>query len=531
MAMRITNSMITMHSKTNINGTKNLTDKYNGQMTSQKKIDKPSDDPVVAIRSLRLRDSLHEVEQYTDKNIPDAESWLKVTETSLNNMGNVFKDIYTLCVNGSTGTLTTDDRNIILSNLSAYVDQIYSEGNTEYAGRTIFTGYKTNKTLTFQEATEDAYYRITDRVSVTAIDKKCYQTNILNVPNSATDLVANVPDVTDEIDNVYNYRMRLAYDNLDKVTDTGADLVPKIVLRYIDPNTGEETVLNNDNSSGLDIAQQNIAVMSYAEFISHDAEINGMPGAPSAVFLYDTGEIVLNTDIVEVGIKHYAEIYGENNIVAEVEYYKKGFDKGEVRPEMYFDCKDLNTGIEFEREVQDINYTVAGNQELNVNTQAGQDGILSTAIGRDIKELMDAVTASQKANEKKTRIEAMIKDPMYAGDDYQKAFATWLEAINKEVDYTTENLRSVFSKGITKFQDYKQTTELAKTDVGSRSSRLELTKTRMTAQKASLQELIHSNEDRELSDILIDYETANLAYQSSLKAASEINQMTLLTYL
>ena len=75
MAMRITNSMITMHSKTNINGTKNLTDKYNGQMTSQKKIDKPSDDPVVAIRSLRLRDSLHEVEQYTDKNIPDAESW------------------------------------------------------------------------------------------------------------------------------------------------------------------------------------------------------------------------------------------------------------------------------------------------------------------------------------------------------------------------------------------------------------------------------------------------------------------------
>ncbi|MBQ1872090.1 MAG: flagellar hook-associated protein 3, partial [Lachnospiraceae bacterium] len=79
--------------------------------------------------------------------------------------------------------------------------------------------------------------------------------------------------------------------------------------------------------------------------------------------------------------------------------------------------------------------------------------------------------------------------------------------------------------------EYKQTVDLAITDTGSRSSRLELTKTRMTAQKSSLQELIHSNEDRELSDILIDYETANLAYQSSLKAASEINQMTLLTYL
>ena len=425
MAMRITNSMITMHSKTNINGTKNLTDKYNGQMTSQKKIDKPSDDPVVAIRSLRLRDSLHEVEQYTDKNIPDAESWLKVTETSLNNMSNVYKDIYTLCVNGSTGTLTTDDRNIILSNLSAYVDQLYSEGNTEYAGRTIFTGYKTNKTLTFQEATDDAYYRITDRVSINSIDKKCFQKNILTVPNSAAEMVANVPDVDDEIDNVYNYRMRLAYGNLDKTDDTGADIVPKLVLKYIDPNTGEESVLNTDNSYGLDMAQQNIPVMSYAEFITRGGELSNVPGNPSGVFLYDTGEIILDKDVVETGINRYAELYGANNIVAEVEYYKKGFDKGEVRPEMYFDCKDLNTGIEFEREVQDINYTVAGNQDLNVNTQAGQDGILSTAIGRDIKELMDAVTASQKANEKKTRIEAMIKDPTYAADEYQEAFASF----------------------------------------------------------------------------------------------------------
>ena len=89
--MRITNSMITLHSQNNINTTKGLVDTYNDQMTSQKKISKPSDDPVVAIRSLRLRDSLNEVEQYTDKNIPDAESWLEVTETSLSNMSNILK--------------------------------------------------------------------------------------------------------------------------------------------------------------------------------------------------------------------------------------------------------------------------------------------------------------------------------------------------------------------------------------------------------------------------------------------------------
>lgn len=36
--MRVTNSMITEHSKVNINGTKVLVDKYNTQMTDQKKL-------------------------------------------------------------------------------------------------------------------------------------------------------------------------------------------------------------------------------------------------------------------------------------------------------------------------------------------------------------------------------------------------------------------------------------------------------------------------------------------------------------
>ena len=49
--MRITNNMIMGNTKTNINSTKVLVDKYNTQMTTQKKISKASEDPVIAIRS------------------------------------------------------------------------------------------------------------------------------------------------------------------------------------------------------------------------------------------------------------------------------------------------------------------------------------------------------------------------------------------------------------------------------------------------------------------------------------------------
>ena len=76
--MRVTNNMIMSNTKININGNKTNVNTLNNQMTSQKKISRPSDDPVIAIRALRLRSSLSQINQYYKKNIPDAEAWLDV---------------------------------------------------------------------------------------------------------------------------------------------------------------------------------------------------------------------------------------------------------------------------------------------------------------------------------------------------------------------------------------------------------------------------------------------------------------------
>ena len=91
--MRITNSMIRNNTSNNMSTNKGYVDTLNTQMSTQKKIDRPSDDPVIAIRALRLRSSLSEINQYYEKNIPDAESWLEVTETALKNM----ESIQTVC--------------------------------------------------------------------------------------------------------------------------------------------------------------------------------------------------------------------------------------------------------------------------------------------------------------------------------------------------------------------------------------------------------------------------------------------------
>ena len=92
--MRVTNSMISRNSMTNMNGNKVSVDKLNNQMTSQKKISRPSEDPVIAIRALRLRSNLNELNQYYERNIPDARSWFEVTHGALSNMETILDKVY-----------------------------------------------------------------------------------------------------------------------------------------------------------------------------------------------------------------------------------------------------------------------------------------------------------------------------------------------------------------------------------------------------------------------------------------------------
>ena len=65
--MRITNGIMINNSLNNIRKNKTLSDKLNTQLATTKKIQRPSEDPIVAIRALRLRSTYNEIEQYLDK--------------------------------------------------------------------------------------------------------------------------------------------------------------------------------------------------------------------------------------------------------------------------------------------------------------------------------------------------------------------------------------------------------------------------------------------------------------------------------
>jgi len=125
----------------------NLTrmDKYQGQLATGKKIQVPSDDPVVAARALKLRTDVAEIEQY-QRNLKDAQSWLEITESALSDIGDIFQRVRELTV-ASDGVESSEDLNATAQEIRQLRTQMVNLANSTYAGRYIFTGFKTDQKL------------------------------------------------------------------------------------------------------------------------------------------------------------------------------------------------------------------------------------------------------------------------------------------------------------------------------------------------------------------------------------------------
>ena len=219
--MRITTKIMQNNSLSNINTNKTLQDKLNTQLATEKKINRPSDDPVVAIRALRLRTNVSQVTQYYEKNSPDAESWLKITEDALSTVSEVITDMIAQCTSGANEKLTSEDRVTILDALKSLRDEVYATGNADYAGRSVFTGYRTESTLKFISDTEKQY-SITEQLSTADIDTITHvkTDNLASINDANFDTADYSGIVEQDVETSSIYRIRLAYSAVDGTVPT-----------------------------------------------------------------------------------------------------------------------------------------------------------------------------------------------------------------------------------------------------------------------------------------------------------------------
>ena len=508
--MRITNQMITGNSLRNMQKSMAEVNRRTQQLTSGKKVSQASDDPVIAIRALKLRTTVNQLEQYKGKNIPDANSWFEITTTSLNNVTSRIKDVVEYCVQGSTDSFSTTDRSAIIDSINELRDMIYDEGTSSYAGRYIFSGYKTDRALAFVE-TEDTTkysYDITQNFSGTDLDMK----NVVldAVDYNELDSYLDGSATYTQPDPTMVYRLNLAYEGIDDINNAGDTVFSLSATdsagNAIDLNYSITFKTTADADTYYDVASDGINVIK------------------------ETGEIIFGEDVYNT-LKEAANI--------EVSYAKKEFGTDDLRPEHYFDCTQYT--VQKDGSVKEIEYTqpeggqkiyyeVNFNQSIQVNTEGKE--IISSNIGNDINDLIYALDELDAAEKAQAKLKTMLEDVQYANnEDAVTQINRMLEDIDVEIAVKKENMQKIFSANITNFQNYLSDVSAMQSDLGSRMSKLTMIQTRVEEQYASFKELKSQNEDVETDSAIIDFNEAELVYESALAATSNIMNKTLLDYL
>lgn len=217
----------------NLNTNKSRQEKLTNQLATGKKIMRPSDDPIIAIRSLKLNGSLDRIEQYFENNSEDAEKWLSLTASAIDTSAGIITSMSTEFTQVSNGLEQAKDRLAIMENLKNYKKELYATGNADYSGRSLFTGYRTDQPLTFREDKTEKY-TITEQITNAGIDTMTFvktgDLTGLNKGNFKDQKYLSEYDVND-----YEVaRIRLAYDNVDVTAkDNSGNYEANVKLGYL----------------------------------------------------------------------------------------------------------------------------------------------------------------------------------------------------------------------------------------------------------------------------------------------------------
>ena len=502
--MRVTNQMVTGGSLRNMQKSMTRVDDWNQKITTGKKISAPSEDPVVAIRALKLRTTVDQLDQFKNKNIKDALSWMDTTQTSVQNVYDRLQDIYVYCEQGASDQFQTKDRHTIIEELQELKDAIYREGSTTYAGRYLFSGYKTETNLVFPDAhsKEGLSYNITETINPEKIVGKNVVLNEVDEGKLDKYLSGDEEYKSPVADGVY--QLRLAYDNLDKGNN---DLIITV------------TAADGSKSQLTPTIKQLADTATYYEV------------APGGVnYIPETGELIFGKDL-------YNTIKDAQNI--EANYNKSQFEVGDLRPEMYFNCTQHkkmqdgtveDTDFTVDEAGQEIKYEVNFSQYITVNAQ-GKDFILHE-MGNKIDDMTRAVQDVLDIEESIQKLKGLKEAPKYKNDKSAlDRLDKMLTDADVELAQKRENMQKLFGNNMTNFQNFMEKVSSVQGKVGTTIQKLELIETRVGEQLANFKELKSSNEDIETEEAAIEMYQAEMVYNSALATTSQVIKKTLLDYI
>lgn len=115
--------------------------KYQDQLSTGKKINKPSDDPIGSSKIIDYRVNIQHVEQYK-KNIDETREFLSFSELALGSVVDNLTRAKELAIQAADDTITSDQRHYMAKEIEEIRRQILNIANSKFKDNYVFSGFK-----------------------------------------------------------------------------------------------------------------------------------------------------------------------------------------------------------------------------------------------------------------------------------------------------------------------------------------------------------------------------------------------------
>ncbi|RMF63549.1 MAG: flagellar hook-associated protein 3 [Calditrichaeota bacterium] len=155
--MRITNRMIARNLLASINSNRSLASKLQLDLTTTKKIRRPSDDPSGVVQIQKFKTQIGRNEQY-QRNINQISGFLTSSAAAVDRATDLLERAKEIAIQGTSETIDAAARAAMAKDVDNLIDNMVELGNTTYNGRFVFAGTLTSGAAPFSRNGDQVTY-------------------------------------------------------------------------------------------------------------------------------------------------------------------------------------------------------------------------------------------------------------------------------------------------------------------------------------------------------------------------------------
>ncbi|HUV30192.1 MAG TPA: flagellar hook-associated protein FlgL [Acidobacteriota bacterium] len=155
--MRITNGMMASQVVFNMQRSLRRFTDMQTNMSSGRRINKPSDDPLGTLRDLGYRTELAKIAQYS-KNVTQGLTWMTTYDSVLADVKDIVSSAKEVAIAMANGNYDAAAREASAQEIRSMIEQLVQLANTELEGRRVFSGFRT-KVTPFEVSGNGVLYR------------------------------------------------------------------------------------------------------------------------------------------------------------------------------------------------------------------------------------------------------------------------------------------------------------------------------------------------------------------------------------